>query len=265
MLAVEGHADHPVIRSVPHRFLRLGAAREAERLARTEEIEEVVLAGWVRRPSLREIRPDARALRFLLKVGFRALGDDSLLSSIIKEIEAEGLRVVGVQDIVSDLLAPAGRYGKHAPDDEACKDIDRGLAVAKGIGALDVGQAVVVQQGIVLGVEAIEGTDELLRRAGRLRRPGPGGVLVKIKKPGQERRVDLPTIGVATVAEAAAAGLRGIAVEARATIVLDQDDVVAAADAAGLFVIGLELGTANGAVAGAKAEAVGGSGTDGAR
>jgi DUF1009 family protein len=113
------------------------------------------------------------------------------------------------------------------------------MRVARALGALDIGQAVVVQQGLVLGVEAIEGTDALLRRCAELRRGGLGGVLVKLEKPGQERRVDRPTIGPQTVLLAAETGLRGIAAEAGATIVLDRDEVIRAADAAGLFVVGV--------------------------
>jgi DUF1009 family protein len=119
-------------------------------------------------------------------------------------------------------------------------DIARGVAVARTLGALDVGQAVVVQHGVVLGVEAIEGTDRLLERCALLRGDGPGGVLVKLAKPGQERRVDLPTIGVETIARAAKAGLRGIAAEAGGTLIVDKDAVIAAADAGGLFVVGID-------------------------
>jgi DUF1009 family protein len=111
--------------------------------------------------------------------------------------------------------------------------------VAQALGALDVGQAVVVQQGHVLGVEAAEGTDALLQRCAALRREGPGGVLVKLCKPGQEARADLPTIGPETVAAAAASGLAGIAIEAGAALVLDHDAVVEAADRKGVFVLGL--------------------------
>ena len=110
----------------------------------------------------------------------------------------------------------------------------------KGIGALDIGQAAVVQQGMVIGVEAVEGTDRLLERCGPLQRQGPGGVLVKASKPGQERRVDLPTIGPETVEKAASQGLRGIAMEAGGVLVVDEDRVIEAADRLGLFVIGIQ-------------------------
>ena len=113
--------------------------------------------------------------------------------------------------------------------------------MARALGALDIGQAVIVQQGHVLGVEAAEGTDRLIERCAGLRLDGEGGVLVKIAKPGQERRIDLPTIGTATVAAAAAAGLRGIAVEAGGALVVDPDRLAAAADEAGLFVIAIAV------------------------
>jgi len=147
--------------------------------------------------------------------------------------------VIGPDQVLRAGLAPEGVLGRLRPDAQALADIDHARRIARALGALDIGQAVVVQQGLVLGVEAIEGTDALLRRCAKLRREGPGGVLVKVEKPGQEQRADRPTIGPQTVALAVAAGLRGIAVEAGATIVLDRDEVVNAADRAGLFVVGI--------------------------
>jgi hypothetical protein len=147
--------------------------------------------------------------------------------------------VVGADQLLDRALVPEGPLGRIRPDELSQADIERGLRVARTLGALDIGQAVIVQQGLVLGVEAIEGTDELLRRCAALRREGPGGVLVKIEKPGQEPRADRPTIGVRTVLLAAQTGLRGIAVEANATIVLDRDEVIRAADRAGLFLVGV--------------------------
>lgn len=197
------------------------------------------MAGPVRRPTLRELAPDWRTARFFARLGLKALGDDSLLKAVIAELEGEGFRVVGLHSILGDILAQEGVWGRHRPDDQATADIERGLRVGLALGAFDVGQSVVVQQGIVLGVEAIEGTDALLERCGTLGRGGPGGVLVKLAKPGQERRVDLPTIGPQTVRNCAAAGLRGIAVEAGSAIVVNRDAVITAADAAGMFVCGV--------------------------
>jgi hypothetical protein len=239
VLALEGAAEPRTVAGVPHAWCRPGAAGQGLALLREQNVGELVLAGRVDRPSLLGLRPDWRAARLFARIGWRALGDDGLLSAVVGELEREGFRVVGADQLLGEVLAGEGPIGRWRPDAQATADIAHGLRVARALGALDIGQAVIVQQGLVLGVEAIEGTDELLRRCAALRRDGPGGVLVKVEKPGQETRVDRPTIGPATVALAAAGGLRGIAVEAGATIVLDRAETASAADRAGLFVIGI--------------------------
>jgi len=239
VLALEGAAEPRTVHGVPHAWCRIGAAATGLALLRENNVTELVLAGGIRRPSLASLRPDWRAAKLFARIGYRALGDDGLLSAVVSELEHEGFRVVGADQLLDAELIPEGPLGDSRPDRQAEADIEHGLRIARTLGALDIGQAVVVQQGLVLGVEAIEGTDELLRRCTVLRREGPGGVLVKIEKPGQERRADRPTIGPRTVALAADAGLRGIAVEAEATIVLERDEVIRAADRAGLFVVGI--------------------------
>jgi UDP-2,3-diacylglucosamine hydrolase len=175
----------------------------------------------------------------LARIGYRALGDDGLLTAVIKELEREGFRVIGADRLLGEAAMPEGPLGKVRPDPDAESDIAHGMRVARALGALDIGQAVVVQQGFVLGVEAVEGTDGLMRRCAQLRHDGPGGVLVKVEKPGQERRADRPVIGPQTVILAARSGLCGIAGEAGATLVIDRDEVVRLADAAGIFVVGV--------------------------
>jgi DUF1009 family protein len=177
----------------------------------------------------------ARLLPRVIKAG----GDDAALKVIIAELETEGFEVVGADDILSDLLAPPGVIGIMLPDHEQTVDIDRGIDAAMALGRADVGQAVVVQQGVVLGVEAAEGTDALIARCGTLRMDGRGGVLVKLKKPGQERRADLPTIGPATISAISDAGLSGLAVEAGGTLVLGLKQVAEKADERGVFVYGI--------------------------
>lgn len=237
VLALTGHADPQVIGDAPADWIRLGETGTGFKILHDQGVEQLVMIGPVRRPTLRELAPDWRTTRFFAKVGLKALGDDGLLRAVTREIEEEGFSVVGIDAVLDDCLAQAGLLGAHAPDDQARADIARGWQVAKGIGALDVGQSVVVQQGIVLGVEAVEGTDALLRRCAGLARDGAGGVLVKVRKPGQDRRLDLPTIGLTTLREAAAAGLRGIVVEAGHTLVLDRDALAAEADSTGLFIL----------------------------
>ncbi|CAK0762823.1 UDP-2,3-diacylglucosamine pyrophosphatase LpxI [uncultured Gammaproteobacteria bacterium] len=241
VIALEGHCDPETVAGVAHVWARLGAASDILDRLHRENVSEIVFAGRVRRPSWTELRPDWRAAKFLTRIVTKAIGDDGLLRAVSAGLEEEGFRVVAVQDLLSDLLVGEGPVGSWSPDIDAEADIARGIEVARGLGVLDVGQAVVVQQGLVLGVEAIEGTDALINRCGALRREGPGGVLVKMRKPKQDHRLDLPTIGETTVAQAAAAGLRGIVVEAGGSLILGRAAVAAAADRVGLFVIGVKV------------------------
>jgi len=240
VVAFNGITDAEAIGDAPHAWVGLGAIDKTITLMHEAGCGDVVMAGPVDRISLSSLAIDRRGLKVLMRHGMSALGDNKLLSLIVAELEGENFRVVGIDDILSDILAPAGPIGTLVPDDEAQADINAGVAVARALGALDVGQAVVVQQGVVLGVEAAEGTDALLARCATLRYEGRGGVMVKLKKPGQERRADLPTVGLRTIEAAQKAGLVGIVVEAGGSIVVDRVDVGRAADAAGLFVVGIE-------------------------
>jgi DUF1009 family protein len=240
IVAFTGQFDPATVAGFPHIPLRIGEAGRILSEMRKAGVVDLVMAGGVRRPSLSELGLDWRGVQLFARIGAGALGDNGLLAAIGRELEREGFRLVGASEILAGGAVAAGVLGQQAPDEQARSDIAHGILVARALGVVDVGQSVVVQQGLVLGVEAIEGTDALLRRVGPLRRDGLGGVLVKIAKPQQDRRIDLPTIGPATVALAAEAGLRGIAVEAGSTIILDHAATVAAADGAGLFLIALD-------------------------
>lgn len=240
ILGLEGFADPAVLASWPHEIIRMGAAGRILATLRAQRCQDLVMIGPVRRPSLLDMRPDAEGARILARVGRAAFaGDDGLLAAVIKIFAEEGFSVIGAHEVMTEALAPAGLLTKAAPDAQAMADIQRGVQVARLLGAADVGQGCVVQQGLVLAVEAIEGTDAMLARCVGLRRDGIGGVLVKLVKPGQDKRADLPTIGPDTVRHAAAAGLRGVAFEARATILAEREACLAAADEAGLFLLGL--------------------------
>lgn len=240
VVAVDGHADALALDDIPHLRTRLGAVGKVITSLHEAAVQEIVLIGSLRRPSLTELRPDARGTRLLMKAGKAAFGDDGLLSTVVGELEGEGFTVVGADAIVSELLVPAGPLGEVTPDKQAEQDIQRGREVVEGLGKLDLGQATVVQDGYVLAIEAAEGTDMMLSRCAELRREGAGGVLVKCRKPGQDRRVDLPTIGSRTIETAVAAGLRGIAVEAGHTMLVDRSAAVEKANQHGVFIVGFE-------------------------
>jgi hypothetical protein len=243
VVALEGQAAPSLVGSdTPHAWARIGAAGRIVDLLRQAGVEELIMAGKVERPSLAALRPDWRALKFLAARGGRLGSDDDFLSSIIRAIEREeGIRVVSPTAVLGDLAAPWGPLGRCRPDAEDDADIALGLGAARQLGALDIGQAVVVQQGRVLALEAVEGTDGLIARAGALQQPGRAGILVKIPKPQQELRADPPTIGPETIRQVGAARLGGVALAAGATLVLDRAEVIRLADAAGIFVVGVDV------------------------
>ena len=237
VLALEGQTDQETVAGVPHAWARLGAASQILQSLRGAGVTDLVMAGKVERPSLLSLAPDIEGAAILARIGWRALGDDGLLRAVAGELESRGFRLLSVPEVLSNATARAGVWGKVAPDAAAQADIVRGFGVAAALGQVDVGQAVVVQQGIVLGVEAIEGTDALIARAAALARPGPRPVLVKRAKPGQHLALDLPVIGPATLAAAVGSGFAGIALEADRVVVIDRDALIATADAAGLFLL----------------------------
>ncbi|MCW9032635.1 MAG: UDP-2,3-diacylglucosamine diphosphatase LpxI [Rhodospirillales bacterium] len=243
VIAFKGQTDEITVKDVPHDWVRLGAGGTSIKIFRDQGVKELVMGGGISRPSMVSLRPDAWGIKLFAKLGRAALGDDSLLSALVRELENEGFKVVGPSEVLNELLVDVGTLGNIEPDAVAQEDIIRGFNVAWQLGALDVGQAVVVQQGLVLGVEAIEGTEALLSRVKGLSRDGAGGILVKAKKPNQEKRTDLPTIGVATVEQAVEAGLRGIAIEAQGALVIDGDEVVEKANKAGLFIVAIDKQT----------------------
>jgi UDP-2,3-diacylglucosamine hydrolase len=244
LIGLAGFAEPAALASYPHEFVRLGAVGRMKALLQAHGCGEIVLIGAIRRPSIRDLRPDAEGARLLARIGRATFGgDDRLLAAVVRVLEEEGFRVIGAQEVLAEALPQPGILTRLEPDPEARADIERGVEVARALGANDVGQGCVVQQGVVLAVEAAEGTDAMLVRAGTLRLPGPGGVLVKLVKPGQERRVDLPTIGLDTLRNAAAAGLRGIAFEAGGTILAGGAETIATAEARGLFLQALDPNT----------------------
>jgi hypothetical protein len=214
---------------------------------RRAKCEAVCLAGNVARPDFSSLMPDLRGLAVLpAAIAAARKGDDALLRMLVAEFEKEGFAVEGAHEVMDDLGLPAGVLGAVQPAEEHAADIAQALDVARAIGRLDAGQAAVVCRGLVLALEAAEGTDALLARVAELPEAlrgtadAPLGVLAKAPKPIQETRVDLPTIGPATVEAVARAGLAGIVGEAGRLLVLDRETVIRLADELGVFILGVE-------------------------
>lgn len=241
VLAFEGSAEPDVLGDTPVEWIRMSGLSRALDSARKQGAEELVMVGKIPRPSVLELMRDPRSAKFLAKVGTRMLGDDNILSAVVREIEeTEGFRVIGPEEILSDILAVEGSYGTVSPNKDEMADIRRGMEVLNLMGPLDIGQGVVVQNGMILGVEAAEGTDRLIARCAEFVDPEtPGGVFVKASKPSQERRIDLPAVGSSTLEHAVRAGLRGIAIEAGGALVVDRRCMTEAADSAGVFLVGV--------------------------
>jgi DUF1009 family protein len=246
LFALRGACDPERVKRFRHHWIFLGQVGRAVRLFRSENCRDLVFIGTLVRPALSEIRLDWGTLRVIGPIlsAFRG-GDDHLLSGIGRILEKDGFRMVGIRDVAPDVLMPEGCLTRAVPDENAIADIARGREVLRALSPFDIGQAAIVIDGHVVGVEDIEGTDGLLARVARLRAErrirakAARGVLVKAPKSGQDLRFDLPTIGPRTVESAVKAELAGIAVIAGNTIVVEPQAMIEAADAAGLFVTGL--------------------------
>ena len=246
LFAIRGACDSNGLERYRHHWISIGQIGRAKKLLRAEGCRDVAFIGALVRPALSEIRIDLGTLRVIGNIwdAFRG-GDDHLLSGIGRIFERDGFRMVGMKDVAPDLLMPEGCLTRAKPDQTATSDIARGREVLRALGPFDIGQAVVVIDGHVVGVEDIEGTDGFLARiaalraGGRIRAASGRGVLVKEPKHGQDLRFDLPTIGPRTVEGASRAGLAGIAVAAGNTLLAEPQHMIEAADRAGLFVTGV--------------------------
>jgi len=246
LFPVRGWVDPQAVARYPHHFIEIGRYGRFHRLATAAGCRDLVMIGTVLRPALRDIRFDWQALRELPSIirMFRG-GDNHLLSILARLFEKRGFRFVGAHEVAPEILMPQGAIGRREPSTRDQADIARGVALLSAMGPFDVGQGVVVAENYVLAIEAAEGTDRMLARIAELRRERRvrsalgTGVLVKVPKPAQDQRFDLPAIGPTTVEGAARAGLAGIAVMAGAAIVAEPTEVGAAADRAGIFVTGI--------------------------
>ncbi len=239
VVGFEGQTDPASVKGVNHMWTRLGAAGQILNTLKSHHISDIVLIGSIRRPSISELRPDLKTAEFFAKISLKAIGDNNLLRIMRELLEAEGFSVHGVHKFADDLLAPEGILGNFKPKKHDWVEIRRGLEISQALGSLDVGQSVIVQEGLVLGVEAAEGTDELILRCKHLKRKGRGGILVKTCKPQQDHDFDLPTIGPQTIINAAASGLVGVVLHAGESLLIDPHEVAQIADKHKMFVIGV--------------------------
>lgn len=242
IFGIRGEAD-VAVETFPHTWVKWGELGKLFATCEKIGCSDLVIIGRVTRPDFANVKFDfgaVKALPFIFSLGRG--GDDQVLSSIVRFFEGKGFRVHGAGDMAPELLVGEGIIGKKKPTPEELADVEIGEKVVRELGRLDVGQAAVVAKGYVLAVEAAEGTDAMLDRCAELRKSGRArgrtGVLVKGPKPGQEERIDMPTIGPATVQKAAAAGLAGIAVAGGRVLMAERAATIDAADQNDIFLLG---------------------------
>jgi UDP-2,3-diacylglucosamine hydrolase len=237
----------PALDAHPGASFGLGEMGARFRAMKEAGCDRVTFVGLVRRPDFKSLKLDARAALMLPKVLAAARkGDDALMRALLEEFEREGFSIVGPEVVSAELVVASGLLTSTAPDDIARADIAKGAAVAAALGQWDVGQGAVVCEGYVLALEAAEGTDAMLARVASLPVAVRGtasarrGVLVKRSKPVQDRRIDLPAVGLSTLEHAERAGLSGIAIEAGGALLVDRAAVIERANALGMFVMGFD-------------------------
>ncbi len=218
------------------KWVQIGQMEEVIQFLKAEGVQGVLMAGGISKTHFfSRLRPDARALKVLSRLPDKK--DDAILRAIASEIESEGMKVMSPALFLGEHLAPQGCWSLRQPTEREKKDVAFGWTLARQMGDLDIGQSVVVKEQMILAVEAIEGTDAAIRRGGKL---GRGDVaVIKICKPKQDLRLDLPVIGVSTLRVLQKAGGSLIAVEAGKTIVIDKEAVIREADRSHLCLVGL--------------------------
>jgi len=243
VVGLRGLAD-PSLRELADRFYWSGVVRLGRwiRIFRREGVSRAIMAGSVRK---REMYGRFRLLRYLpdwttIRLWFFVAADkrnDTLLRAAAAEMQRKGVTLSNSVEFCADHLARPGVMTRLQPSAAQRKDAEFGWRIAKEIGRLDIGQAVAVKEQEVIAVEAIEGTDDMIRRAGALCRSG-GWTLVKVAKPDQDMRFDVPTVGVNTIENLHANGARMLVIEAGKTLMVDREKVIAAADRLGIVVMG---------------------------
>ena len=248
IIRIAGLADMEALAAFPGLTLSLGQVGGTIEALQAQACEAIVFAGYITRPDFASITFDAQGQALLPKIIAAAgKGDDAAIGVFVSAFQSAGFKVLGPEDVYADLLCPDGNLTQVRPQQSDLEDLQKAFRIAGIIGREDIGQGCVVRDGVVVAVEAQEGTDAMLVRAGGLdleyrgNQKGRKGVLVKRAKPRQEMRVDLPVIGVRTVELVEQAGLAGIGLEAGTSLIIDRAQTISAANAAGIFLIGMQL------------------------
>ena len=239
LIIIEGHGKELSEKYDPDYIVSLSKMGRAVKYVKNIGIKHILMVGGVKRPSLKNIIPDLWTAKFLTTISSKVSGDNSVLSKLTKALEREGFIIVAPEEVLPNLICPKGTLGKVKPNQQNNEDISTGYRIAKIIGANDIGQSIIIENGLVIAVEAAEGTDRMIKRSLSLKKEKKAGVLIKVIKPMQDKRIDRPVIGIDTIKAVKKAGLDGIALESNEILILNYSDVILYADEEGLFVEGI--------------------------
>ena len=239
LIIIEGHGKELSEKYDPDYIVSLSKMGRAVKYVKNIGIKHILMVGGVKRPSLKNIIPDLWTAKFLTTISSKVSGDNSVLSKLTKALEREGFIIVAPEEVLPNLICPKGTLGKVKPNQQNNEDISTGYRIAKIIGANDIGQSIIIENGLVIAVEAAEGTDRMIKRSLILKKEKKAGVLIKVIKPMQDKRIDRPVIGIDTIKAVKKAGLDGIALESNEILILNYSDVILYADEEGLFVEGI--------------------------
>jgi UDP-2,3-diacylglucosamine hydrolase len=241
IVGVKNEADPILLEEFNHIWISLGEIGKAVDAFNDNKIKDIVFVGSLKKPDIFNLKLDSLGKKLLARiVKDKFFGDNEILSSLTKFLEELGLKVYGAHELIKDLAVSEQLFTETKPNQADLNDIELAKKVVNELGKLDIGQAVIVQNGVVLGVEAIEGTDRLIKRCGEMKfSTDHSGVLLKFSKPNQELRMDLPTIGIQTIKNMHEAGFKGIVIEAERTIFLDKEECITCANLHNMFILSL--------------------------
>ncbi len=223
------------------RWVNPGKFGELIDILKKHQIKEAIMAGKVPKSLLykSKITPDLRAVKLLFSIKDKS--DDAILNAITKELAGEGIEIIDTTKFSPHLLTPVGCLTRKKPDEEQWKDIEFGWKIAREIGKLDIGQTVVIKGKAVMAIEAIEGTDEAILRGGKW--AGDGAVVVKVSKPQQDMRMDVPAVGPDTLKSMENVNAKVLALEAHRSMIVDRETVIRVAESAGIVIVGISSET----------------------
>lgn len=242
VVGINHESDPELINKFDHIWINLGEIGKAVDAMKQANVQDVVFVGSLKKPDIFNLKLDSLGTKLLAQiVKDKFFGDNKLLSSLTNFLMQQGFKVIGAHEILKNLVVDQQNFTLLKPDSQDKIDIELAMKVVTTLGELDVGQGAIVQNGVVLGVEAVEGTDKLIERCGDIKfTENYGGVLVKLSKPGQELRMDLPTIGIKTLKNLHRSGFKGVVIEAKKAIFLDQEESIAFANKHKMFIVSIK-------------------------